>query len=105
MQLMAPTAAGLGVNPYDPEQNIQGGIKYDASLLKLWKSAASAPEQRNLALASYNAGPGNIERAVKFTAGPPEWSTARLFLPRITGPHASETLNYVARINGLMEQR
>jgi len=99
MQLMAPTAKDLGVNPYDPESNIQGGVKYDAALLRQWARASTPQEQRNLAFASYNAGPGNIDRAVKLAAGIPQWTTARLFLPKVTGGRATETLEYVVRIN------
>lgn len=102
MQLLAETAKGLGVNPYDAESNIQGGIKYDASLARMWARASSTDERRDLAFASYNAGPGNVARAVKLAAGIPQWTTARVFLPQITGVHAGETVAYVAKIRKLM---
>lgn len=50
MQLMPKTARMLGVNPYDPIQNIYGGAKYLARLIKQFKG------NTQLAVASYNAG-------------------------------------------------
>ena len=56
MQLMPQTAAGLGVdNPWDPVQNIQGGVAYLGSLIREFGDEV-------LALAAYNAGPGAVNR-------------------------------------------
>lgn len=52
-QLMASTAAGLGVNRYDVEQNLRGGARYLRQQLDRFG-------QVHLALAAYNAGPGRI---------------------------------------------
>ena len=57
MQLMPETAMKYGVqNILDPEQNIEGGIKYLKDLIKQYKG------DRNLVLAAYNAGPGTVDR-------------------------------------------
>ena len=74
MQLMPATAEELGVtDPYDPEQNIRGGVAYLKSLLTRYD------HNEELALAAYNAGPGAVER---YGAVPPY----------------RETRNYIARI-------
>ncbi|HML17995.1 MAG TPA: lytic transglycosylase domain-containing protein [Bryobacteraceae bacterium] len=54
MQLMPPTARMLGVsNSFDPQQNIEAGVKYLKYLQGVYKDD-------RLALAAYNAGPGAV---------------------------------------------
>jgi membrane-bound lytic murein transglycosylase B len=68
-QLMPETARDLGVDPRDSKENLEGCVKYLAMNLDLWSDAADPVA---LALASYNAGPGAVE---KFGGVPPYQET------------------------------
>jgi len=57
MQLMPETAALMGVqDPFDPEDNVAGGVKYLKLCLRRFG------EDVILALAAYNAGPGAVAK-------------------------------------------
>jgi len=54
-QLMPGTARGLGVDPTDPAQNLEGGARYLRQQLDTFGSYEKA-------LAAYNAGPGAVQK-------------------------------------------
>jgi soluble lytic murein transglycosylase-like protein len=77
-QLMPNTAKSLGVNPYNTEENIVGGIKYLAILQERYKD-------EDKVIASYNAGPSYIEKYGKI-------------------PPYKETKNYVQKVKSTKKQ-
>ena len=54
-QLMPRTAKKLGYNPYSLNENIKGGLTYYKQMYKMFGTT-------ELALAAYNAGPGNVKK-------------------------------------------
>lgn len=76
MQLMPATARQFNVdNPFDPEENVRGGVSYLRQLLDRYDGNES------LALAAYNAGPNAVDRYGQAV------------------PPYRETKNYVSRIS------
>lgn len=113
MQLMPGTekdmAEKLGTVPArQPHTNIRLGIAYDKQCWDIWKKE-SGIERIRFMLGSYNAGPGNIIEAQKLAGkkGLPtdRWQSIVTVLHEITGDDdAPETINYVAKIEGLFAQ-
>lgn len=66
-QILPSTARKIGYNPYHYQDNIRGGIAYYKQLRKMFNSD-------EVALAAYNAGPGNVK---KFGGIPPYAETQR----------------------------
>jgi soluble lytic murein transglycosylase-like protein len=74
MQLMPATARRLEVDdPFDPEQNIRGGVAEFARLLERYSGRVE------LALAAYNAGEGAVARH----GGIPPYRETRAYVARI----------------------
>ena len=73
MQLMPETAAGLGVNPYDKQQNIDGGVKYIRQMMDTFGGDVQK------AIAAYNAGP----QAVKDYNGVPPYRETQNYVNKV----------------------
>jgi len=84
MQLIPSTARRFGVeNPFDPKQNIQGGVSYLKYLLNLFGGDLS------LSLAAYNAGESSVLRS----GGIPSITETREYVRRVTGLYNSDDLS------------
>lgn len=82
MQLMPETAMGLGVeNPFNPEENIKGGVTYLKSLIDRNKG------DYKLALAAYNAGQGNVDKA----GGVPDFKETREYVKKVINLYKEES--------------
>ncbi|WP_303840121.1 lytic transglycosylase domain-containing protein [Selenomonas ruminantium] len=73
MQLMPDTAASLGVDPYNKQQNIEGGAKYLRQMLDTFGGDTKK------AVAAYNAGPG----AVKDYGGVPPYKETQNYVNKV----------------------
>lgn len=91
MQLMPGTAKDMGVtDAFDPAQNVEGGKRYLGKMLTKYGD-------RDLALAAYNYGPGNLDRLMQRT-GKKSFEAIRSYLPK-------ETQLYVSKIRALMKRK
>lgn len=87
MQLVPGTARRFGVaNSFNPEQNIEGGVKYLKHLLQLFNG------DERLALAAYNAGEGAVARY----GGIPPYQETRNYVYQV-GKRLGENRNTQAR--------
>ena len=87
---------GIRASPHD-DIAIEAGAWYMMRQMGVWRSPRPARERWRLALASYNAGAGNIIRAQRACDGARDWRDIETCLPMITGHHATETRTYVVR--------
>lgn len=94
-------APQLGVghaSPHAVEPAIKAGAYYMAWLRRQWSTPRPEADRHSLALASYNAGLGNLLSAQRACDGATLYADVVVCLPEITGHHAKETETYVQRI-------
>ena len=94
---IAPAIGARGFSPHAVGPAIRGGALYMARLRGEWTAPRPAKDRHSLALASYNAGLGNILAAQRKAGGANRYDAIIAELHRVTGRHASETRTYVAR--------
>lgn len=89
MQLIPETADELGVqDPFDPEQNLDGGVRHLRSLLEKYDG------DLDRALAAYNAGAGAVDRA----GGVPNYRETRLYVQKVTDSYFRPGSGRAARV-------
>lgn len=89
MQLMPSTARELQINnPFDPEQNIEGGTRYLRLLLNRFNG------NLKFAVAAYNAGPSTVESE----GGIPSFYETKKFLKKVLSTYKKEDYKKAARI-------
>jgi soluble lytic murein transglycosylase-like protein len=88
MQLIPSTARRFGVqNPFDPKQNVEGGVRYLRFLLDYYKN--DYPK----AIAAYNAGEGAVDRY----QGIPPYSETRNYVYQVAKNLKAARLAEVAK--------
>lgn len=89
MQLMPSTAGDMKINdPFDPEDNIEGGTRYLRYLLDRFDN------DLDLALAAYNAGPSRVERA----GGIPSITETRMYVKSVKSFYEGISKNKLEKI-------
>lgn len=82
-QLLPSTANRLGFNPYYLSENIKAGLTYYKMMYKMFGST-------ELALAAYNAGPGNVK---KFGGTIPPYGETKRFVNQIMSEYNRQKTN------------
>ena len=109
-QLMPATAEELGLSLKEdhssgsilhPESNLNASARYLRKLFDKYVGEGIPSEEAwNFAAGAYNAGMGNIGRAMGRVSGKivKNWDQGAEVLPEVTGKYSSETIKYVNRL-------
>lgn len=92
----------------DPEWNIAAGIEYDRYLWQLWNDHETDLDRRSFMFGSYNAGRATILRAQaaarRDSLDHRRWRNIETVAPRVRNWRHGETLGYVRKIDGNLDQ-
>lgn len=94
----APKAGFPNASVTDPEASIHAAVIYMDNLYGQWSWPRPEADRWALALASYNAGLGNILEAQRLSGNSSAYRDIINHLPTVTGHNAEETRTYVKRI-------
>jgi soluble lytic murein transglycosylase-like protein len=109
-QIMPATAKELGLvigddktpgSVWHPESNLDASARYLKKLHdKYRKQGIAADEAWSFAAGAYNAGMGNIAKAMNKVFHEPvkTWDQVAQVLPQVTGKYSQETIRYVERL-------
>ncbi len=94
-------------NATEPRWNIAAGIWYNKQQFDFWQKDRTLEERLKFMYGSYNAGRGNLlkaqRKAIEAGLNPKTWLSIEQALPRVTGDHSKETVNYVSKIFNIKE--
>ncbi len=94
MQLMPATAAQYGVKDrFNPDENIEGGVKYLKDLIKLFNG------KTDKVLAAYNAG----QEAIKKFNGIPPYAETREYIRRVTASYSKPFITGGTRVRKFVD--
>lgn len=116
MQLMPATyrqivtnVPGFSEDIYDARSNIRAGGYHLRNLYRFWHEKRPQEDKLKLALASYNAGAGNLLKAQKKARSAGKdgtlWPDVSDYLAQVTGSHAPGTIRYVEKIYTRYQER
>lgn len=92
------------VSPHSAPHAIFAGACYMAKLRRAWRAERPVWDRQWLAQASYNGGVGNLIRAQRICGGLNRYDQIIACLPKVTGRHSKETIDYIERIARIWAQ-